>query len=131
MLALGDPGWAPNNEYDPLWPNDYYKVVQDMKETKRQFAEEEDAKQRRQTDRNRYSGRKSDSDGEDDERGGRSRSSRNDSRRSRGKKVPLARLVMVLSPTRVFQIFFCVFDDFFPNDKTDFVPLIKKKKVLI
>jgi len=91
MMPLGDPNWSPMNEYDPLWPNDYNKVVKEMKETRRQFAEEEDAKRRRQTDRNRFrdsGGRRSDdSDVEDDDRGGvggRGRS-RGDERRSRGK----------------------------------------------
>ena len=28
LLPLGDPTWQVVNEYDPLWPNDYAKVVQ-------------------------------------------------------------------------------------------------------
>ena len=27
LLPLGDPNWQVVNEYDPLWPNDYMKVV--------------------------------------------------------------------------------------------------------
>ena len=27
LLPLGDPNWTVVNEYDPLWPNDYTKVV--------------------------------------------------------------------------------------------------------
>ncbi len=27
LLPLTDPNWTVVNEYDPLWPNDYHKVV--------------------------------------------------------------------------------------------------------
>ena len=30
LLPLNDPNWTAQNEYDPLWPNDYHKIVAGM-----------------------------------------------------------------------------------------------------
>jgi len=35
LLPLGDPLWTVVNEYDPLWPNDYTKVKEDIRASKR------------------------------------------------------------------------------------------------
>jgi len=35
LLPLNDPNWAAQNEYDPLWPNDYHKIVAEMRDSKR------------------------------------------------------------------------------------------------
>eukprot|EP00094_Tigriopus_californicus_P000747 TCALIF_00723-PA protein Name:"Similar to RBM17 Splicing factor 45 (Homo sapiens)" AED:0.34 eAED:0.38 QI:8/0/0/0.42/0.83/0.71/7/0/508 len=50
LLPLKDPTWAVVNEYDPLWPNDYLKVKQDMKDTKSSGPPRD-----RDEDRRRYS----------------------------------------------------------------------------
>ena len=39
LLTLKDPNWQPVNEYDPLWPNDYHKVVKEMRNAKRRERE--------------------------------------------------------------------------------------------
>ena len=55
-LPLKDPNWTPVNEYDPLWPNDYYKVAAEIKDAKRKqraaerAAEEEESKRRKFSD---------------------------------------------------------------------------------
>ena len=63
-LPLKDPNWTSVNEYDPLWPNDYYKVAGEIKDARRQQRaaeraaaaaaadeeEAEDAKRRKSSD---------------------------------------------------------------------------------
>ena len=71
LLPLTDPNWTANNEYDPLWPNDFHTVVKgeenypsrstwlidnefawlDMRDAKRLTADEADAPE---TKRRRY-----------------------------------------------------------------------------
>lgn len=43
-----DPEWQFDNEYDPLWPNDYDKAVKELRERKDREAEEDE--KRRRTD---------------------------------------------------------------------------------
>jgi len=42
LLPLGDPNWTVVNEYDPLWPNDYTKVVADIRDSKRAAAADDE-----------------------------------------------------------------------------------------
>ncbi|CAB4055571.1 RBM17 [Lepeophtheirus salmonis] len=54
LIPLTDPNWTPSNEYDPLWPNDYEKVVADIRDMKRQTQEEiAETKKRRYTENSR------------------------------------------------------------------------------
>lgn len=51
-----DPEWQFENEYDPVYPNDYDKAVKELRERRDREAEEEEA--RRRTDDDRYNFRK-------------------------------------------------------------------------
>lgn len=47
LLPLNDPNWTAQNEYDPLWPNDYHKIVAEMRESKRNVDAEDHHGKRR------------------------------------------------------------------------------------
>lgn len=60
LLPLNDPNWQVVNEYDPLWPNDYLKVVQELRGDKRKTDDEDsmhDARRRRYTEAGREKAR--------------------------------------------------------------------------
>ncbi|XP_050729848.1 splicing factor 45-like [Eriocheir sinensis] len=52
-VASSDPEWRFVNEYDPLWPNDYEKVVKDMRERRDREEEETRIKEREERDKKR------------------------------------------------------------------------------
>ncbi|XP_068209626.1 splicing factor 45 isoform X4 [Palaemon carinicauda] len=52
-VGSSDPEWKFLNEYDPLWPNDYEKVVKDMRERRDREEEEKRKKERDDRDRKR------------------------------------------------------------------------------
>ncbi|XP_063888356.1 splicing factor 45-like isoform X1 [Scylla paramamosain] len=52
-VASSDPEWRFINEYDPLWPNDYEKVVKDMRERRDREEEETRLKEREERDKKR------------------------------------------------------------------------------
>eukprot|EP00096_Caligus_rogercresseyi_P010491 TRINITY_DN3843_c0_g1_i3.p1 TRINITY_DN3843_c0_g1~~TRINITY_DN3843_c0_g1_i3.p1 ORF type:complete len:418 (-),score=134.48 TRINITY_DN3843_c0_g1_i3:874-2127(-) len=54
LIPLTDPSWTPVNEYDPLWPNDYEKVISDIRDMKRQSQDDgAEQKKRRYTESSR------------------------------------------------------------------------------
>ncbi|KAK4286848.1 hypothetical protein Pmani_040061 [Petrolisthes manimaculis] len=52
-VASSDPEWKFINEYDPLWPNDYEKVVKDMRERRDREEEETRLKEREEREKKR------------------------------------------------------------------------------
>ncbi|XP_045106646.1 splicing factor 45-like [Portunus trituberculatus] len=56
-VASSDPEWRFINEYDPLWPNDYEKVVKDMRERRDREEEETRLKEREERDKKRRDSR--------------------------------------------------------------------------
>ncbi|XP_042227133.1 splicing factor 45-like [Homarus americanus] len=52
-VGSSDPEWKFINEYDPLWPNDYEKVVKEMREKRDREEEETRIKEREERERKR------------------------------------------------------------------------------
>ncbi|XP_047472194.1 splicing factor 45-like isoform X1 [Penaeus chinensis] len=52
-MGSNDPEWKFINEYDPIWPNDYEKVVKDMRERRDREEEEKRKKEREERERKR------------------------------------------------------------------------------
>ncbi|XP_071517527.1 splicing factor 45 isoform X2 [Panulirus ornatus] len=52
-VGSSDPEWKFINEYDPIWPNDYEKVVKDMREKRDREEEETRLKEREERERKR------------------------------------------------------------------------------
>ncbi|CAL4061816.1 unnamed protein product, partial [Meganyctiphanes norvegica] len=53
FLGSGDPEWKFLNEYDVLWPNDYEKVVKEMRDRRDREEEDKRRKDREERDRKR------------------------------------------------------------------------------